>query len=374
MKIVIVTSDQPETEFDYFSLDLYRVLDGIGTTCLSDIDSDKIREYLGNYRTTLLSNIKDSIVLLFESIDPKDMQKIDPSNKIIKFVEDGNIDYRTILSHGAINSFVCLGSRTAYKTAHNLRTMQIIKPVYKIIPWTDIDGIKTYDEQAFGKIKDINDIGIRSMLRMMAAGAIVVVPNISPFNDMIYSEWNGLIYYGEYSNLTTESIKDMKNKIKTDSVLMSNIARKFAQSILNKDKYNTTFKQIIEGNAFDHNEPWVSPITMKRTKWIIPKEDGEGGQIRRIPTSYNSSFKEMRVLTISRLLGYLVNVPFDKVYVFDVAPEDLDNDKIGNINRMITMLGDKIKDVHFCITPPEEWKLIPQLSYLSLEEGIRQAS
>lgn len=369
MKTVIVTKETAETEFDYQALDYYRLFDNTYMTARSEA----IKSYLGDYRTESLDNLTKTTILLFDTVEPRRLQAMGDYNRVVRFVEDGSVDYHTILAASMIDCFVCFGARSAYKLAHKLRTMKLTKPVYKIAPWTDTAGLKVYDNAPFGKLPGTGDMDARGMFRLMAAGAIVIVPDVSPFNEIIVDRWNGIVLGSDYSLLNDDDIKTISKLVRDKSEIV-NRSIEFAKLALSKERYIARFNHVISGDGFDHNEPWVEPIVVRKTKWIIPKEDGESGIISRTPATYHESFKEMQVLPLDRLLNYLVNMPFESVYVFDAIIEELDDNKVGIINRAVTTLGDRIKDVHFCFRSPPEWSRISRLSFLPVEEGAKQVS
>jgi hypothetical protein len=235
------------------------------------------------------------------------------------------------------------------------------------MPWVDTTGIKQYDEPPLGKLTGAEDIDLRPMLRLMAAGAIVVAPHISPFSDVIVDRWNGVLYKGE------PDFSRIGNEIKTDAETIASRSKEFSVNVLNKERYIQEFIDVVGGNSFDYNEPWIDIKYASGHEWIILKETISGGEVTQIPAQYSDRFKIMKTLSLEQLLNYFANMKFKEAFIFDAIIEELDTDSIGSIHKAIAILGDRVRQIKFCFDPPEEWSHISnKLIFISPSEASKQ--
>jgi hypothetical protein len=357
----LIAANYTKDEFSYQALDYYRLFEGF----IEPSAADQVSEYIKEPRLMGLDKARNFTILAFRPLLLDELRVMHDDNKIIYF-SDGDPHPSIALTGNAICRFITFGHRTAYRMASYLSEFNIDKPVHKIAPWVDTTGIKEYDKPPLGRVSGGGDMSIRPMLRLMAAGAIVVVPNHSPFTDMIIDGWNGIIC----KDVSPDFAKIGFN-IK-DATGISTRAKEFTNIVTSKSRYIQEFNDIVDGAAYDYNEPWVR-IQRVGSEWIIPKEDVENGITIRTPKSNAARFKIMKILTLEQLLNIFSHMRFNKVYVFDAIMEEINEDNIGSINRTFKMLGDRIRNILFCFDPPDKWKMVTsRLTFMRASEAEKQ--
>jgi len=365
--------NEPKTEFDYQALDYCKLFGG---SIEKKAFNEDAKKYLGDVETFQLENVVDSYILAFRDLTIGEMKSIDISNMVYYFT-NGKINPSIQLIHGAIDAFIAFGSRSAYLIANRLKHADINRAVYRAIPWVNVEGIKQYESPPLGKISGAGDLDLRSMFRLMSSGAIVVVPDRSPFNEFIIDRWNGIIHRGDINKMSEKDFVDIKSTLSLDKAeQIATRAREMSAIILDKQGNITKFEHdVINRNGFDHNEPWIKIDIKKGTKWIVQKESMEGGVVERIPDSVNKPYNPMRLSTLHQLIDYLVPIKFEEVYVFDIMNEKIEEDTETNILRSLALMGDRVRNIFFCMEAPDDWKNItPHLTFLSQSEGVKRVS
>ena len=171
MTYAVLYNSPPKSELDYQALEY--------------------QELLGAQKASL-SEIRRSTILVFRPLTIQDVKTINEDNKLV-FFSDGILPPPTVLVAHAIDCFVTFGSRSAYMLANTLKSMNISRPVYKIHPWIDTATIDINKKPPFGKIVG-GDLGLPRAMLLMAAGAVVVAPDHSPFNEIIVDGYDGITY------------------------------------------------------------------------------------------------------------------------------------------------------------------------------------
>jgi hypothetical protein len=362
------------SEFDYQALDYYRLFNaGIESGAVED---ENILKYIGDPRKVDLGEVKNSNLLAFRPLTASEVKTIDESNKIICF-SAGDLHPGFVVTGHAVDCFVSFGNRSAYKTANILKQMGINRPVYKVFPWVDTIGIKKHDNIPFGKVSSEDDMGLRSALRLMASKALVVVPNKSPFTDIIVDGWNGVIFRRDIEQLDESKWREIRGTLNVDDARkMVETASEMVERLLEKNHYRKVFADsIIEGHGFDHNEPWISIKLGKGHRWITPNKEASGGEIIQTPAEIGPEFKVMNLSTLEGYLDRFANMRFEDVHIFDAIVESMDGPTTGKINRLISMLGDRIKKIYFCLDEPPEWaEVSSRLIFIPVSEGLKQVS
>jgi hypothetical protein len=303
----------------------------------------------------------------------QEVDEIREDNKIV-FFSEGDIPPSTVLAANIIDCFVAFGSRSAYKLANKLKNLSIARPVYKMNPWVNTEGIKKYESPPIGKVSGTSDMGLRSVIRLMAAGAVVVVPNYSPFTDIVTDQMNGLIYKGDADTLDNDALVSVGSGLPaSDAQSISQRAIEFAAIYSNPENYKALFSSIMDGHGLDHNEPWIRVEPKGGSRWIIQREMMDGGDYAIVPSEYDQTFRTLKVLTLEQLLDYFSRMRFKDAYIFDILPEELD---LGRINKFIGLLGSRIKNIFFCLDEaPEEWSAISsKLTFMPVSEALKQIS
>jgi hypothetical protein len=367
---VILVNKDIKTEFDYQALDYCKLFGGkIGDNASG---SDKIKEYLGGYETVTLSSLLNDTIISFRTISIGEMKQIDESNKIICF-SDGNLRPEMILSGSSINCFMTFGSRSAYMLANALKCMEIDRPVRKILPWVNVEGIKVHDNIPLGKVSSTDDTGMRSMFRLMAAGAVVIVPDISPYNDIIIDNWNGIIFRRDINTIGESDYISISKIVGSERAkTISNNAREMISLLMNVDRYKLIFKDAID-HGFDHNEPWIKVNVKDGPKLIVPKQFVDGGNSVQIPAKIGGQYRIVKPLELEQLLDYLTEIKFSCMYVFDAITSEIDEQTARRIARLLNILGKRSKKILFCMDPPVNWSMVSsKLTFIPPSEAIKQ--
>jgi len=358
----LILAKPDKSEFYYQALDYYRLLDGFIEPSIADGEMD----YIKNPKIMPPIKARGFTILAFRHLLSDEIKSIHDDNRIVCFIND-DLHPGIAVTGNLYDCFIAFGHRTAYRAANYLKAININRPVYKIAPWVDATGIKQYEKPPFGKVAGNKDISLRPMFRLMASGAIPVVPDISPFTDFIINKWNGIVYRSD------PDFAKIGSEIEGSSVAIAARAKELSTVLLNRNSYIVALEDTLNGKAFDHNEPWISVSLTKANEWIIIKETIENGAITRIPQSNSDRFKMMKPLTLEQLLNMFSTMRFERVYVFDAIIEEITEDSIGRINRLITMLGERLKDIIFCFDQPKEWKiLLPRLAFIAPSEAEKQ--
>jgi hypothetical protein len=362
----LILIDEIETEFDYQALDYYRLLEAFVEPQIAE--NQKAKEYIGTPRTIELSKARNMDILAFRPLSPADVKSIHEDNRLFVF-STGSLTPSTVLVAGAVHAFVAFGSKSAFKIANNLKTMRINRPVYRVRPWIDMSGIKQYESPPFGKVSSTEDVGLRAVYRLMAARAVVIAPDYDPFNNTIVDGWNGII--GDVDGLDQQKFVELKQSISPDQV--ASRAEECVSFLMDTDRYRNHFLRALNGESLDYNEPWIEVQLKGGPNWITVKESIEDGELTQIPPSHNETFRTLRPVTLRQLLDYAVSLRFNKFYVFDSMVENLDSNEIAQINRLLSILGDKIHNILFCMEVPEEWHSVSnKLTFISASEATKQ--
>jgi len=359
----LILAKSAKDEFCYQALDYYRLFEGFLEPDLAENTS----EYIKEPRVMSLAMARNMTVLAFRPLTSGEVRSIHDDNKVVYF-SDGTLHPSVAITGHIYDCFVAFGHRSAYKIANLLKIMSINRPVYRIMPWVDVEGIKQYEKPPLGKVSGGSDLALRPMMRLMAAGAVAVVPNRSPFTDVILNGWNGIVHLEDEPDFLQigEGIKEGAMEIVARST-------EFVKVATNKESYIASFNNIIEGGAHDHNEPWIDVNYGKGHEWITPKETMKEGELHMVPASYDDRFRVMKPLSLMQLLNNFSSLRFKRAYIFDsliseIAPED-----IGIINRLLNILGERSKDIVFCFDPPEEWKEVAEsLAFLPVAEAVKR--
>jgi len=368
-----ILTNEPKTEFDYQALDYCKLF---SASIEESAVNEDVKKYLGEVTTFKLEDVIDSYILIFRDLTIDELKKIDISNRVYYFT-NGKVNPSVLLLHGAVDAFVAFGSRSAYLVANRLKHSDINRAVYRMSPWVDVEGINQYESPPLGKISGVGDLDLRSMFRLMAAGAIVVVPNRSPFNEFIIDKWNGIVYHGDVAKMTEDDFVDIKSTLSLEKAeQIASRAKEMASILLNKQANILGFENdVVAHKGFDHNEPWIKLDIRKGTKWIIQKESIENGNIEKIPSEIKKPYNPLRLSTLRQLIDYLVPMKFEEAYIFDILTETIDDQIEANILRSLGLMGDRIRNIFFCMEAPDDWKSItPHLTFLSPSEGIKRVS
>jgi hypothetical protein len=188
-------------------------------------------------------------------------------------------------------------------------------------------------------------------MRLMASGAIPVVPNISPFTDVILNGWNGVVHLEKEPDY-----QQIGDGVKSEGTKIVSRAKEFVQIATERESYIANLENVISGKSHDYNEPWIDVSYNKGHEWVTPKETMEEGELHVMPESYGDRFKVMKPLTLVQLLSNFSSLRFKKAYIFDSLIEEIDPQEIGTINRYLNILGERAKDIIFCFDPPKEWE------------------
>jgi hypothetical protein len=370
----LVLLNPPKAEFDYQALDYCKLFDALVEEGIAS--DDKVKEYLGDLKTIDLKKARGLTILCFRALTVQEVDEMREDNKLI-FFSDGDIPPSTVLAANIIDFFVAFGSRSAYKLANKLKSLNIGKPVYKINPWVNVEGIKKYESPPMGKVSGTGDMGLRSVIRLMAAGAVVVVPNQSPFTDVVTDRFNGLVYKKDTITLDNDALVEMGSLLPASEAQgIAARAMEFAKIYSDTDHYKALFDSVIDGHGLDHNEPWIRVETEGGARWIIPKETMVSGDYVVVPPSHDEAFRTLKVLSLVQLLDYFSRMRFKDAYVFDVLLEELDEHALGRVNRFLSILGERAKNIFFCLEEvPEEWSGISQkLAFMPVSEALKQIS
>ena len=363
----LILIDKIETELDHQALDYYQLLGA----SIEPTEEQSIVEQVGAPRTIELAKARNLNILAFKPLRPADVKAIHSSNRLFIF-STGSLAPSTILVANAAHAFITFGSRSAFKLANTLKAMNINRPVHRLRPWVDISGIKQYESPPFGRVNSTEDIGLRSVFRLMAARAVVIVPNIDPFNNMITDGWNGIVFEGTMDELDQQKFGDLKETV--DAKIVASRAEEHVRFLMDPDRYKKLMHHTLDSGSLDYNEPWIEVRVDTGSSWIIIKESVEDGNVVEIPSLYNQSFRRLRTITLRQLLEYMTNMRFNKVYVFDILTEPLDSQEIALINRSLTILGNRVHNILFCMDiVPEEWKAVAsKLTFMSISEASKQ--
>jgi hypothetical protein len=365
----VVLANEPTNEFDYQALDYCRLFSAFIESDLAG--TEKVKEYLGNVNAIGLTKVSNASVLVFRELTKKDLKNINDTNRIYYF-SDGTIPPSALLMSGAIECFVGFGVRSAYKIAHILRNADIDLPVRKVLPWVSTKGMRKYEAPPVGKISGDSDMSLRSMFRLMAARAVVVVPNQHPFTDLVINDWNGVI---SSDKLTNDALVRIGRTMSSDQAnAMADRSEEMVSLLMDDDRYVASFTDIvIDGNGYDYGEPWVKIATKAGTSWVIPKQIMDGGNYVQIPAETDKRFKQMKPLELEQLLDYMAPMRFREVYVFDTIIEPVDDAKKNRILRLLRILGKRAKNIFFCMDQPTEWSPIAsRLMFLPSSEGVKR--
>lgn len=358
----LILASHGEDEFYYQALDYYKLLKGFVEPSIAEEATD----YIPEPRTLELNKARGMTILAFRPITFDEAKSIHDDNKLILF-STGVLHPSIAITGRIFDRFVAFGHRSAYKIANRLKIMDIDKPVNRIMPWVDVNGIKQYSGMPLGKVSGDDDTALRPVMRLMAAGAIVVVPNKSPFTDIVVDTWNGAIYSGDPDFV---AIGEKTKGIASDIVTR---AKEFVTISTDSERYIREFEAVLAGDSHDYNEPWIDVNYNSGHEWLIIKEKIKNGELIQIPARYHHRYQLMKPLTLSQLLSNFASMRFKAVYVFDVIIEELESKTIGEINRYLAILGNRSKEIFFCIEPPKEWEPVSSsLTFLPITEATKR--
>ena len=206
-----------------------------------------------------------------------------------------------------------------------------------------------------------------SIVEGMLGGAIPIVTDRPPYNELIIHGHNGFLVN------TPEDIIDALQKIDDNRYWLEHNARDTIRYKLDPTRYLST---LINLESLPNIQLKPAPVEYSKRRWLVRERTFKDGQLKYFPENYDAEMTLIDLNEIQEILSYFLTQRFSEVYIFGCEiPEELEKREMIQIMRMIKKIGPSSMKVHFCRDepiPPIWEKVFARLSIISVEEGLKQ--
>jgi hypothetical protein len=214
--------------------------------------------------------------------------------------------------------------------------------------------------------REIPDYFIKGII----SGAVCIALDKPPFNEIIIDRHTG------YLIRDAGDFVDVFQHIESSKNWVGHAARTYTNALLNPTKYLDailTPEKLYNLNNFDK-----APKDFNERIWLVRERIFQDGKVLYSPVRYNQDFTLIDLGSVEEVLEYFQTQHFAHVYVFGCdLPEELEDSDETQLHRMITKLGKRALQIHFCRDEsiPKAWqKIFQRLSIVSTEEGLKQVT